>query len=201
MYVAQCMCVCAHQCMYVHAFVLIIRLHWPLRWHHSLWIVNTEQIKILFKSLPRKLALREREARTLDHYCLLSPRRCFLFSPVSECSLHVYISTPRLFVSTPMPFLCNGYYLKIRKMYTTSTGDKYFSFFFLRNGFFSSVNSFWIWTNIGTVLPVLFLCWFPCYYNPWDQQGKNMWRRRKSKSKYETRPGSWHPIIQDHGLF
>lgn len=157
MYVAQCMCVCAHQCMYVHAFVLIIRLHWPLRWHHSLWIVNTEQIKILFKSLPRKLALREREARTLDHYCLLSPRRCFLFSPVSECSLHVYISTPRLFVSTPMPFLCNGYYLKIRKMYTTSTGDKYFSFFFWEMAFFPP----WIPFGYELTSALYFQC---CFY-------------------------------------
>lgn len=119
-------CVCAHQCMYVHAFVLIIRLHWPLRWHRSLWIINTEQIKILFKSLPRKLASREREAHALDHYRLLSPHHCFLFSPVSECFLHVYNSIPRLFVSAAMPFLHYGYYLTITKVYLTSTGDKYF---------------------------------------------------------------------------
>lgn len=64
---------CAHQCMYAHAFVLIIRLHWPLRWHHSLWIVNTKQIKILSKNLPRKLVLREREACTFQHHCLFPP--------------------------------------------------------------------------------------------------------------------------------
>lgn len=55
--------------MYAHAFVLIIRLHWPLRWHHSLWIVNTEQIKIPSKNLPRKLVLREREASAFQHRC------------------------------------------------------------------------------------------------------------------------------------
>lgn len=65
--------VCAHQCMYAHAFVLIIRLHWPLRWHHSLWIVNTEQIKIPSKNLPRKLVLREREASAFQHRCLFPP--------------------------------------------------------------------------------------------------------------------------------
>lgn len=123
-------CVCAHQCMYVHAFVLIIRLHWPLRWHHSLWIVNTERIKILFKSLPRKLASREREAHTLDHYCLLFPLPCFPFSPTSECFPQVCNTAPPLFSSTATAFLRNGDYLKVRKWYITSAGDKYFSLFF-----------------------------------------------------------------------
>lgn len=59
--------------MYAHAFVLIIGLHWPLRWHHSLWIVNTKQIKILSKNLPRKLVLREREACAFQHHCLFPP--------------------------------------------------------------------------------------------------------------------------------
>lgn len=123
-------CVCAHQCMYVHAFVLIIRLHWPLRWHHSLWIVNTEQIKILFKSLPRKLASREREASTLNQYCLLFPQPCFLFSTMSECLLHVYNTIPLLFSSTATPLQRNGYYLKGRKRYIPSKGGKYFFLFF-----------------------------------------------------------------------
>ena len=93
-------CVCAHQCMYVHAFVLIIRLHWPLRWHHSLWIVNTEQIKILFKNLPRKFALRERDAHTLDHGGLLFYSTLFsILSGLSAC-VHLH-PTPLSSAATP----------------------------------------------------------------------------------------------------
>lgn len=118
-------CVCAHQCMYVHAFVLIIRLRWPLRWHHSLWIINTEQIKILFKSLPRKLALREREACTLDHYCLSFPQPCFQFCPTSECRLHdvCYHAVSALLSSaaTAPPPDC----MNFRKQCLLSTWDKF----------------------------------------------------------------------------
>lgn len=80
--------VCAHQHMYVHAFVLIIRLYWPLRWQRLFWIINTEQIKILFKSLPRKLAWRERR-HAHSTTSVFSPQPCFLFTSVSTTPAHV----------------------------------------------------------------------------------------------------------------
>lgn len=78
----------AHQRMYVHAFVLIIRLYWPLRWQRLFWIINTEQIKILFKSLPRKLAWRERR-HAHSTTSVFSPQPCFLFTSVSTTPAHV----------------------------------------------------------------------------------------------------------------
>lgn len=80
--------VCAHQRMYVHAFVLIIRLYWPLRWQRLFWTINTEQIKILFKSLPRKLAWRERR-HAHSTTSVFSPQPCFLFTSVSTTPAHV----------------------------------------------------------------------------------------------------------------
>lgn len=148
----QCMflsaCVCAYQYMDVHEFVLIIRLHWPLRWHHSLWILNTQQIKILFKSLPRKLAPREREARTLDHYCLLFPQPCFLFSAMCECFLCVYNSISHFlsFNATPPPFV--KVITRLKVAHDSNRRQRFLNFSHLQKQ---------VWSNFSGALPVLCL--------------------------------------------